>query len=321
MKISRGLTPSTPRPYAAVTIGNFDGHHHGHRALLKQVVETARRQAGTALVLTFDPHPVKILAPQVNLMFLTTPEEKLAHFEAAGIDEVVFLEFTPGFAALSPAGFAKQVLCDGIGTRELFVGEHFAFGKNRVGRIADLFEFGAQFGFRVHPMSPVTIEGEVVSSTRIRQLIQAGDLRKAIRFLGRPYSIEGVVIPGSHRGTELGWPTANLRLPPGRVIPPDGVYAAQAIWNHRALNSVVYIGTRPTFGAGERLLEVSILDERLDLYGESIRVQLINFLREDKVFASAEDLTRQIAVDVEMARAQLREAATPSPLSTTLPRS
>lgn len=321
MKISRGLTPSTPRPYAAVTIGNFDGHHHGHRALLKQVVETARRQAGTALVLTFDPHPVKILAPQVNLMFLTTPEEKLAHFEAAGIDEVVFLEFTPGFAALSPAEFAKQVLCDGIGTRELFVGEHFAFGKGRVGRIADLFEFGAQFGFRVHPVSPVVIEGEVVSSTRIRQLIQAGDLRKAIRFLGRPYSIEGVVIPGAHRGTELGWPTANLRLPSGRVIPPDGVYAAQVIWNHRALNSVVYIGTRPTFGAGERLLEVSILDERLDLYGELIRVQLINFVREDKVFASAEDLTRQIAVDVETARAQLREVATPSPLSTTLPRS
>ena len=320
MKISRGLTPSTPRPYAVVTIGNFDGHHHGHRALLSQVVETARREAGTALVLTFDPHPVKILAPQVNLQFLTTPEEKLARFDAAGIDEVVFLEFTPAFAGLSPAQFAKQVLCDGIGTRELFVGEHFAFGKGRVGRIADLFEFGAQLGFRVHPMSPVTIEGEVVSSTRIRQLIQAGDLRKAIHFLGRPYSIEGTVIPGAQRGTELGWPTANLHLPPGRVIPPDGVYAAQTVWNHRSLNSVVYIGTRPTFGAGERLLEVSILDERLDLYGESIRVQLIGFVREDKVFASADDLTHQIALDVETARAQLREAAAQSPLSTTLPR-
>ena len=321
MKISRGLTPSTHRSYAAVTIGNFDGHHHGHRALLKQVVETARREAGTALVLTFDPHPVKILAPHVNLMFLTTPEEKLAYFEAAGIDEVVFLEFTPGFASLSPAEFAKQVLCDGIGTRELYVGEHFAFGKGRAGRIADLFEFGARFGFRVHAVPPVVIEGEVVSSTRIRQLIQMGDLRKAIRFLGRPYSIEGMVIPGAHRGTELGWPTANLRLPSGHVTPPDGVYAAQLIWNHRSWNAVVYIGTRPTFGAGERLLEVSILDERLDLYGESIRVQLISFIREDKVFASAEDLTRQIAVDVEMARAQLREAVTPNSLSTTLPRS
>ena len=114
MKVSRGLTPSIARPYSVVTIGNFDGHHHGHRALLDRVVSTARREAGTALVLTFDPHPVKILAPQVNLMFLTTPEEKLARFEAAGIDEVVFLEFTTAFAALSPAQFAKQVLCDGI---------------------------------------------------------------------------------------------------------------------------------------------------------------------------------------------------------------
>lgn len=321
MKISRGLTPSTLRPYAVVTIGNFDGHHHGHRALLGQVVETARRNAGTAMVLTFDPHPVKILAPQVNLQFLTTPEEKLALFEAAGIDEVVFLEFTQAFATLSPAQFAKQVLGDGIGTRELFVGQHFAFGKGRVGRIADLMEFGRQFGFRVHPMSPVTMDGEVVSSTRIRQLIQAGDLRKALRFLGRPYGIEGTVIPGAHRGTELGWPTANLRLPAGRVVPPDGVYAAQTVWDHRVLNSVVYIGTRPTFGAGERLLEVSILDERLDLYGESIRVQFINFIREDKVFASAEDLTRQIASDVEMARLEFREAIVPTSFTTIAPRS
>ena len=316
MKISRGLTPSIARPYSVVTIGNFDGHHHGHRALLDWVVSTARRESGTALVLTFDSHPVKILAPQVNLMFLTTPEEKLARFEAAGIDEVVFLEFTTAFAALSPAQFAKQVLCDGIGTRELFVGEHFAFGKGRAGRIAHLLELGAQLGFRVHPTPPVTIDGEVVSSTKIRQMIQAGDLQKAIRFLGRPYGIEGRVIPGAHRGTELGWPTANLRLPEGRVIPPDGVYAARVLWNGRALDSVVYIGTRPTFGAGERLLEVSILDERLELYGETIRVELLGFVREDRVFASAEALSRQIELDVDAARIQLREAAldTVSPL-------
>jgi riboflavin kinase/FMN adenylyltransferase len=249
-------------------------------------------------------------------MFLTTPEEKLARFEAAGIDEVVFLEFTTAFAGLSPAQFAKQVLCDGIGTRELFVGEHFAFGKGRAGRIADLLELGAQLGFRVHPTPPVTMDGEVVSSTRIRQMIQAGDLQKAVRFLGRPYGIEGTVIPGAHRGKELGWPTANLRLPEGRVIPPDGVYAARVLWRGRALDSVVYIGTRPTFGAGERLLEVSILDERLELYGETIRVELLGFVREDRVFASAEALTRQIELDVDAARAQLREAAleTVSPL-------
>lgn len=319
MKISRGLTSPTPRPYAVVTIGNFDGHHQGHRALLNLVVEAARRETGTALVLTFDPHPVKILAPQVNLQFLTTPEEKLARFEAAGIDEVVFLEFTPVFAEMSPAQFATQVLCEGIGTKELFVGEHFAFGKGRAGRIADLVEFGGRLGFRVHPMPPLTIEGQVVSSTRIRQMIQAGEVRKAHRFLGRPYDIGGTVISGARRGTDLGWPTANLRLPVGRVIPPDGVYAAQTQWKGTCLDSVVYIGTRPTFGAGERLLEVSILDERLDLYGESIHVQFIDFVREDRVFASADDLSRQITLDVDRARAQLREAAH-NLLSATLPR-
>lgn len=308
MKISRGPVPSPPRPYSVVTIGNFDGHHHGHRALLDQVVKTARREAGTAVVLTFDPHPVKILAPHVNLLFLTSPEEKLARFEAAGIDEVVFLEFTPAFAALEPLQFVTQVLRDGIGTRELFVGEHFAFGKGRAGRIADLLEFGAQFGFRVHPMPPVTMDGEIVSSTRIRQMIQAGALQKAVRFLGRPYGIEGTVIAGAGRGTDLGWPTANLRLPEGRVTPPDGVYAARVLWKGRRLDSVVYIGTRPTFGAGERLLEVSILDERLELYGEAIRVELLGFVREDRVFASAEALTRQIEVDVDAARTLLREA-------------
>jgi riboflavin kinase / FMN adenylyltransferase len=320
MKISRGYSSSRPRRYAVVTIGNFDGHHLGHRALLAQVVETARRHGGTALVLTFDPHPVKILAPQVNLMFLTTPAEKLARFEAAGIDEVLFLEFTPAFAALSPAQFVKDVLCDGIGTRELFVGAHFAFGKGRTGRIANLLEYGAECGFLVHPKSPVTIDGEIVSSTRIRQLIQTGDFQKAFRFLGRHYCIEGTVVPGKHRGSELGWPTANLRLPSERVIPPDGVYAVQTLWNHRKLDSVAYIGTRPTFGKGERLLEVSILDERLDLYDQLIQVEFISFIRPDMIFASAEDLTHQITRDVEAARVRLREADMRSSLPT-MPRS
>lgn len=140
-------------------------------------------------------------------------------------------------------------------------------------------------------------------------MIQAGELQKAMRFLGRPYGIEGTVIVGARRGTDLGWPTANLRFPEGRVIPPDGVYAARVRWNKRRLDSVVYIGTRPTFGAGERLLEVSILDERLELYGETIRVELLGFIREDRVFPSAEALTRQIESDVQTAREQLREAA------------
>jgi riboflavin kinase/FMN adenylyltransferase len=194
LKVTRGLCGECPRAYPVATIGNFDGHHLGHRALLQTVVETARKAQGTALVLTFDPHPVKILAPHVDLRFLTSPKEKLAHLEAAGIDEVVFLDFTPTFAAMSPAQFAEDILYRSLTLSELFVGNHFAFGKGRAGRIDDLVRFGGQYGFRVHPVTPVMIEGDVVSSSKIRQLIQAGKMEQATTLLGRVYGIRGTVV-------------------------------------------------------------------------------------------------------------------------------
>lgn len=306
MKVTRGLTPSIARPYPVVSIGNFDGQHRGHHALLHTVVDAARRRQGTPMVLTFDPHPVRILAPHVELRFLTSPQEKLERFEEAGIQEVLFLEFTPAFANLTPEEFARQVLHEGIGVKELFVGRHFAFGKGRTGKIDDLVRFGERYGFRVHPMEPVTLDGHVVSSSRIRQLMQTGDVRTAARLLGRPYAVGGTVVPGTQRGRSLGWPTANLMLPGDRVVPPDGVYAAVTTWNQRSFDSVVYIGTRPTFGAGERLIEVSLLDERIDLYGEYIMVQFVDHLRGDRVFASAEELAARIEEDVRQARASLR---------------
>ena len=186
LKMTRGLCGGeSSRPYPVATIGNFDGHHVGHRALLRTVVETARKAQGTALVVTFEPHPVKILAPRVDLRFLTSPEEKLAYLEAAGIDEVVFLDFTPIFAAMSPDQFAKDILYRSLALTELFVGNHFAFGKGRAGRIDDLVRFGGQYGFRVHPVTPVVIEGDVVSSSRIRRLIQDGNMERAATLLGR----------------------------------------------------------------------------------------------------------------------------------------
>jgi riboflavin kinase/FMN adenylyltransferase len=258
------------------------------------------------MVLTFDPHPVKVLAPHVNLRFLTTPDEKLAYFQDAGIAEVLFLEFTTAFAALTPDQFMQQVLCDGVGIKELFVGEHFAFGKGRAGRIADLIRFGRDAGFQVHPVQPLRVDGGVVSSTRIRQLIQSGDVRGAARCLGRHYSLGGVVVPGEQRGQTLGWPTANLQLPPDRVIPADGVYATKTVWGARTFESVSYIGTRPTFGSGERLLEVSLLDARENLYGQTIRVEFVERVRGDQAFRSAEELAACIERDVQKARQVLK---------------
>jgi riboflavin kinase / FMN adenylyltransferase len=306
LKVTRGLCSECPRAYPVATIGNFDGHHLGHRALLETVVETARKVRGTALVLTFEPHPVKILAPHVDLRFLTTPEEKLAHFEAAGIDEVVFLDFTPIFAAMSPDRFAEDILHRSLALSELFVGNHFAFGKGRKGRIDDLVRLGGQYGFRVHPVTPVMCEGDVVSSSRIRRLIQAGNMERAAVLLGRVYGIRGRVVQGMQQGQAMGWPTANLRVPADRVMPPDGVYAARTVYDTQTYDAIAYIGTRPTFGAGERLIEVNLLDQTCDLYGQEITVQFVARLRGDHTFASADALSKQIACDVEEARSSLR---------------
>lgn len=309
LAVTRGLGESKSRPHPVVTIGNFDGHHLGHRALLQTVVETARKAHGTALVLTFDPHPVKILAPHVDLWFLTSPEEKLARFEAAGIDEVVYLEFTKELAAMTPEQFSDSVLRRQLHVAEIHVGAHFAFGKGRAGRIEDLTRFGKSHGFTVHPVAPVMCEGGVVSSTRIRQLIQAGEMAKAALLLGRAYGIGGTVVHGRQQGHALGWPTANIRIPAQRVVPPDGVYAARVREGSTTSDAIAYIGTRPTFGSGERLIEVNLLDRQCDLYGRDILVEFIERLRGDHAFSSAEELTAQIARDVERAKGSLMRHA------------
>ena len=306
MKVTRGYSDQSVRPYPVGTIGNFDGHHRGHHALLQKVIETARRNEGTAVVLTFDPHPVKILAPQADFRFLTDEHHKLTRFDQAGIDEVVLVEFTQAFASLTPELFAEQVLSKGLGLKEIFVGQHFAFGHKRAGKIDDLRRLGEQFGFILHPTPPVTLDGGVVSSTRIRQLIMAGQVAQATLLLGRPYALDGFVIPGEGRGQTLGCPTANLPLPPDRVTPADGIYASVTIVGTVRHDSVTYIGSKPTFQGETRGLEVSILDGHHNLYGHMITVELIDRIRGDAQFDGEEALSRQIAIDVESAREILR---------------
>jgi riboflavin kinase/FMN adenylyltransferase len=308
MKITRGLADHKRARYPVLTIGNFDGQHRGHQALLQSVVACATEKGGTPLAITFDPHPSTVLSPGTPLRLLATIEEKLSAFQEAGIEEVIFLEFTPAFAALSAESFVSQVLREGVRVREVFVGEQFAFGKGRTGTLADLNRLGKQAGFSVHSVPAVRVEGEVVSSTRIRRLIQNGEVRKAAHFLGRPYALGGSVVPGAHRGQGLGWPTANLHLPPDRVIPADGVYATTTIWNRQAFESVAYIGTRPTFGVGERLLEVYLLDKQADLYDQQIRVRFVERLRDDMIFETPEELSARILLDVSLAREALKAA-------------
>jgi riboflavin kinase/FMN adenylyltransferase len=309
MKITRSLTHHQPSAYPVLTIGNFDGLHRGHAALLRSVVKTATEKRGTSLVLTFDPHPMTVLSPATPLRLLTTMDDKLARFQEAGLDEVFCIPFDMAFAALTPEEFVCKILRDQIGVRELFVGEQFAFGVGRSGRMADLLRLSQAAGFVVHAVPPVCVENEVVSSTRIRTMVQAGEVSRAAQFLGRAYDLAGTVVPGEQRGRMLGCPTANIRWPQHRVIPADGVYAATAVWNGRMADAVAYIGTRPTFGDGERVLEVSLLDEQLDLYGQELSVRFVKRLRGDHVFSTSEDLSRQIQDDVLHARGVLKAAS------------
>jgi riboflavin kinase / FMN adenylyltransferase len=306
MRVLQSLQDGAGLPYPVVTIGNFDGVHAGHRAVLKLARERVQAQHGTVIVLTFEPHPLHVLAPGVELKFLSDPEEKLALLEQAGVDVVVRLPFTRDFADQTPEEFMVQVLRDGLGTRELYVGQNFRFGKARHGTIDTLKEAGPRLGFTVTVISPVIMESAPVSSTRIRDLVQAGTLREAAVLLGRPYLLRGTVIEGSRRGGALGFPTANLLPPAGRVLPPDGVYATHLRMGMQEWCAVTYIGTRPTFGQGARMIETYLLDGDQNLYGCEVTVAFHERLRGDQTFESADFLTRQIAADVDRARMILR---------------
>jgi riboflavin kinase/FMN adenylyltransferase len=306
MRVLHRLQDCAGLPFPVVTIGNFDGVHVGHRAVLQLARERVRAQRGTAIVLTFEPHPLRVLAPGVELKFLNDPEEKLVLLEEAGVDVVVRLPFTRDFASQTPEEFMGQVLRDGLGTRELYVGQNFRFGKERGGTIQMLREAGPRLGFTVHAIAPVVVEGAPVSSTRIRDLVQAGALGEAARLLGRPYTLKGTVVEGRRRGGQLGFPTANLFPPEGRVLPADGVYAAHLRTEKEAWAAVTYIGTQPTFGTGSRIIETYLLEGDHDLYGCEVRIALHERLRGDQAFESADVLARQIAADVDRAREILR---------------
>ncbi len=302
MNVSHGL-PGLPLPSnPALTIGNFDGQHVGHRQLLAAVVQCAREQRGTPMVLTFDPHPVSVLSPGTAFQFLTSPSDKLAWFEAQGVEHLVVLNFTKTFAALSPQEFVWSILKDGLGVKDLFVGEHFVFGRNRAGNAETLRALAGQAGFRVHFLKPVSSREAIVSSTRIRQFIRAGKMEQAMDDLGRPYSLKGTVIEGERRGQGLGYRTANLRPDTDRVLPPDGVYATKMVWHGTVFPAVSYLGTRPTFGEGERLLEVHVLDGVRDLYGQPIEVQFLQYIRGDERFDDSGQLAERIAQDVQQTR-------------------
>lgn len=286
MNVAR-LAGELPDARRGVAIGTFDGAHLGHL----RVIDAARAARLRTAVVTFDPHPRAVLGREVEL--LTTLERRLELFEAAGVDDVVVLEFDETLANLEPTEFAELIL-RGMGAEVVAAGETFRFGRDRQGDLTLL----EQLGFDVRRV-PVL---ENVSSSRIRELLHAGEPERAARLLGRPAEVEGIVVHGDHRGRELGFPTANLDVPPGLLVPPDGVYAG---WT-RGRPAAISIGTNPQFDGVERRVEAHLLDFDDDLYDQRLVVEIWSWIRGQMRFESVEALVDQIGADVGRTRESVR---------------
>lgn len=288
-----------------VALGNFDGFHMGHQAVVGRAVARARSEGRPALVATFDPHPMRYFRPQSPWFRLTTLEQRERLILAAGVDAMLVFQFDAEFAAVSAADFISDWLVRRIGAAGVVTGQDFTFGKDRGGDVAQLKLMGQANRMSVETVAPVTDGGEVVSSTRIRAALQAGDCEQATRLLTRPFAIEGIVEHGDKRGRELGFPTANL--PIGNYLRPRyGIYAVRGhLEDGRVLDGVANLGTRPMFDPPKELLEPHFFDFDGDLYGQRIEVELISFIRDELVFDDVEALVAQIAKDADEARRRL----------------
>ena len=287
-----------------LTLGNFDGAHLGHQAIIRGAVAKAREVGAECVALTFEPHPVAVLAPDRAPPMIQTLHDRLGSLRDLGVDVTVLQRFTLDFATLDPEAFVRDFLLRHIDVEHVVVGYNVNFGRARAGSAETLRALGTRLGFGVDVVGPVSIPGDgaQVSSTRLRELIQAGDMAGARRVLGRPHAIRGRVVVGDRRGRTLGFPTANLRLRRGLLLPPDGVYAVVGEVDGRSHEGVLNIGVRPTFGGRQRTIEVHLLDFAGDLYRRWLVVKVIERLRGEASFSGPEALRAAITADVARAR-------------------
>ncbi|MGD9819696.1 MAG: bifunctional riboflavin kinase/FAD synthetase [Desulfomonilaceae bacterium] len=287
----------------SVAIGNFDGVHLGHREIISRTVKSAHDRAKEAVVYTFDPHPRTVLNKAQDVPRINTETEREQILEALGIDVLILAEFTPEYASQTPDEFVENTLVEELGVRSLFVGENYRFGKGRAGNAAMLKKTGHTLGFTVHIVPSVKVDGVVVSSSGIRDLLIAGEIRKANELLGRYFKIGGKVIHGHNRGKKLGFPTANIKPDP-KLHPPHGVYAAYCALDsqpNRLMPAVMNIGWNPTFKDRRVSYETHILDFDREIYGERIQVHIVERIRPEMTFSDIEELRRQISKDISVA--------------------
>jgi riboflavin kinase/FMN adenylyltransferase len=310
MRVVRHLARCAARlPRTVLTLGNFDGVHLGHRAIVETAVRRARALGGRPAVLTFEPHPLAVLVPERAPATIQPLHDRLAAMRALGVETVVLQRFTRRFAARSPEDFVREFLLPHVELLHVVVGYNVNFGRDRAGSADTLRALGPALGFGVDVVGPVVADGEEVSSTRLRDAIRQGDMRRAARLLGRPHALRGRVVAGDRRGRTLGFPTANLHLKPGVLLPPDGVYAVLAEVAGTPRAGVLNVGVRPTFGGRRRTVEAHLLDWDGDLYARWLVVHVVERLRGERAFAGPDALRAQIAEDVARARGVLAGAA------------
>jgi len=320
MQLFRDLSLAQLTKPTVLTIGTFDGIHRGHQALLQQLKDAAEKLEAQTAVITFHPRPKTVLAPHLaNNDYLTTLEERIALFEKFGLDVLIITPFSLEFAQTTAHDFMKLV-SKRINLIEFWAGHDFSLGRNREGNLEKLAALGRVFNYTVHEIKPLLIDGQVVSSTHIRQLLLAGQIRQATRLLGRYPSITGQVMEGIKRGRKLGFPTTNLAVPSERLIPANGVYATfvhPSNTNDQRLSSVTNIGVRPSFEQSDtRTVETYIFDFAESLYGQPLTLDFVDYLRPEQKFNSTDELVAQINHDVDQAhRLLMREVDPAEPIS------
>jgi riboflavin kinase/FMN adenylyltransferase len=304
MRVLRSISELSELPGPLfLAIGVFDGVHLGHQAVISTSAKHAIEVAGTPVVVTFDPHPVKVLRPNNAPHLLTATQHKIALIRDLGVAHLLVLHFDRDFAATSPEDFVERLVDNSKPLREVCVGHEWSFGKGRAGNLALLKKLGEIHQFNVIGVEAVKVNGEVVSSTAIRQAIEAGNLVKATQMLGREYTILGTVVRGEQLGRKLGFPTANLSAH-SEQFPPNGVYVVEARLAGALYRGVANLGFRPTVAAGkpERLLELHLFDLDREIYGDEMEVRFVRYLRPEQKFTDLEALKAQIAADVRQAR-------------------
>jgi riboflavin kinase/FMN adenylyltransferase len=301
MRLFHGTDNAEIARPTVLTLGVFDGLHLGHQLIIRTVVERARATGSVPTAITFDPHPRAVLHPESAPPLLQTLDQKIEAMGLLGIEQAIVVRFTKSFSQIRAEDFLRDVVRDRLLAKEVYLGKGFAFGRDREGNIELLRRVSEDLGFFADEVPEVRLRGRRISSSRIREHLATGLVNLARRMLGRPYGVEGRVVRGEERGRVLGFPTANLR-PQNRVIPRNGVYVTATLIDGAWRRSVTNVGTRPTFGgAREPSVETFVMNWSGELYGDVVRVRFLYRLRDEKKFASVEELKKQIEFDCERA--------------------